>query len=66
MWAQRDVVVLVTICLEDCTNPDIQIKNDSLSFSGVGGADKKPHKLVINFYDEVDPEVRMSVYLQTV
>lgn len=57
MWAQRASTVLLTICLEDCAKPEIVLKADSLYFSGIGGPDKKPYKLTINFFKEIDPDV---------
>jgi len=60
MWAQRSTAILLTICLEDCKKPDIQILNDRVYFKGVGGSDKKNHEVTINLYKEIDPEVRIS------
>jgi len=56
MWAQRSGVLLVTINLEDCKNPDIKLEKDSVSFKGVGGSDQKLHEVIIPLYKEIDPE----------
>ncbi|XP_022184298.1 prostaglandin E synthase 3-like isoform X2 [Nilaparvata lugens] len=56
LWAQRTNCVFLTICLEDCKNPDIKMENDKVIFNGVGGTEKKPHELTINLFKEIDPE----------
>jgi prostaglandin-E synthase len=58
MWAQRNNVVFLTICLEDCKDPQIKLENDNVYFHGVGGTDKKVHEVKIEFYKEIDSEVR--------
>jgi len=57
MWAQRQQVVFVTICVEDCKNPDIKIEADKVYFKGVGGTEKKSYEVTLNLYKEIDPEV---------
>lgn len=57
MWAQRNNVIFLTICLEDCKNPEIKIDNDKVYFSGVGGTEKKNHEVTIPLFKEIDPEV---------
>ncbi|KAJ9575151.1 hypothetical protein L9F63_025898 [Diploptera punctata] len=56
MWAQRTNVIFLTICLEDCKNPDIKIDKDKIYFHGVGGTEKKKHEVTIPLYAEIDPE----------
>lgn len=56
IWAQRQSFVFLTICLEDCKDPDIRIEPDKVYFKGVGGTDSKPHEVTINLYKEIDPE----------
>ncbi|XP_066994826.1 prostaglandin E synthase 3 isoform X1 [Anabrus simplex] len=56
MWAQRPNVIFLTICLEDCKNPEIKIENDKVFFKGVGGTEKKPHEVTMQLYKEIDPE----------
>lgn len=57
MWAQRPNLIFLTVCLEDCPNPEIKLESDKLIFKGIGGPDKKPHELTINFFKDVDTEV---------
>ncbi|XP_071451474.1 prostaglandin E synthase 3 isoform X1 [Hetaerina americana] len=56
MWAQRNNVVFLTICLEDCKEPKIKLENDKVYFHGIGGTDKKVHEVTIEFFKEVDAE----------
>ncbi|XP_075213396.1 cytosolic prostaglandin E synthase isoform X2 [Lycorma delicatula] len=56
MWAQRTNCVFMTICLEDCKNPDIKLENDKIFFKGVGGTEKKNHEFNLTLYKEIDPE----------
>jgi prostaglandin-E synthase len=56
MWAQRQNTIFLTICLEDCKNPTLNIETDKIYFKGVGGTDKKEHEVTINLYKEIDPE----------
>ncbi|PSN41938.1 hypothetical protein C0J52_06425 [Blattella germanica] len=57
MWAQRNNVIFLTICLEDCKNPNIKIDNDKIYFYGVGGTEKKKHEVTIPLFKEIDPEM---------
>ena len=57
MWAQRPAMIILTICLEDCKDPEIKVDSDKLYFKGIGGPDKKDHELTINFFGEIDTEV---------
>lgn len=56
MWAQRNNIIFLTICLEDCKNPEIKIDSDKLYFHGVGGTEKKDHEVTIPLFKEIDPE----------
>nr|BAN20316.1 conserved hypothetical protein [Riptortus pedestris] len=56
MWAQRHAVVFLTVCLEDCKNPEIRIEPDKVYFKGTGGTEKKEHEITIDLYNEIDPE----------
>lgn len=56
MWAQRHGVVFLTVCLEDCKNPEIRIEPDKVYFKGTGGTEKKEHEVTIDLYNEIDPE----------
>ncbi len=57
-WAQRPKLVFLTVCLSDCKEPDIKVEKDQLRFRGVGGTDQKEHALDIEFFKEIDPEVK--------
>lgn len=63
IWAQRNTVVYVTICLEDCKNPDIKIEPEQVYFRGVGGPEKKVYEVTIPLYAKVEPEVRIICLL---
>uniref|UniRef100_A0A5S6QM61 CS domain-containing protein n=1 Tax=Trichuris muris TaxID=70415 RepID=A0A5S6QM61_TRIMR len=53
-WAQRKDLLYVTICVEDCKDPKIDVTNERLDFSGVGGAQKQPYEAHIEFFSEID------------
>ena len=55
-WAQRPSLLFITICLEDCKNPKIDVKPDHLHFEGTGGPEKKDHEVTLNFLKEIDTE----------
>lgn len=60
-------MIFLTICLEDCKNPEIKINNDKIYFHGVGGTEKKDHEVTIPLFKEIDPEVciyclKMNIY----
>ena len=57
MWAQRPNLIFLTICVEDCKEPVINVEPSKLFFKGAGGPDKKEHELTINFFGEIDKEV---------
>lgn len=54
MWAQREDVLFVTICLEDCKDPTIKIEPEMIYFKGIGGTEQKMHEVTINLYNEID------------
>ena len=58
MWAQRSGLIFLTICLEDVKDPEIKVEPDKLYFKGVGDTEKKLYEVTVNFFKEVDPEVR--------
>ena len=62
LWAQRPSMIILTFCVEDCKEPEIKLESDKLHFKGVGGPDKKLHELTIDFFKEVDTEVRIFNY----
>ena len=63
MWAQRPNLIFLTICVEDCKEPEINVEPSKLFFKGVGGPDKKQHELTINFFGEIDKEVSGTIDL---
>lgn len=56
IWAQRTNLLYVTICLEDCKNPTIDVQSDKIHFKGIGGTDAKEHEVTINLYQEIDSD----------
>lgn len=57
VWAQRNTVVYVTICVEDCKNPDIKIEPEQIVFRGVAGLQPKVYAITIPLYAAVEPDV---------
>lgn len=55
MWAQRKDILFVTICLEDCKDPIINIEPQMIYFKGIGGTEQKMHEVTINLYEEITP-----------
>ncbi|VVC32651.1 Hypothetical protein CINCED_3A008942 [Cinara cedri] len=56
IWAQRNTVVFVTICVEDCKTPNIKIEPEQIVFHGVAGLQQKVYELTIPLYAAVEPE----------
>lgn len=61
MWAQRMNCLFLTICVEDCKNPDLKLESDKVVFSGIGGTEKKKYELTIPLYKEIEPEVNYTI-----
>merc|ERR1712111_341318 len=55
-WAQRNNLVFLTVCVEDCEKPEIKVEADSLYFKGTGGPDKKTFEVQMKFFKEIDTE----------
>jgi prostaglandin-E synthase len=55
MWAQRRDKLFLTIQVEDCKEPVIELKPESLHFKGVGG-NKREYDVTIEFLKEVNVE----------
>ena len=55
-WAQRPNLIFLTICLEDCKNPKIDLLPKSLKFHGFSGPKNKQYKLNVEFFKEIVPE----------
>ncbi|BFY98597.1 hypothetical protein BsWGS_01637 [Bradybaena similaris] len=60
MWAQRKDKLLLTIQLENCNNPTITFKDNSLHFHGKGGATNTEYEVLLEFYKEIDPDTLKS------
>ena len=58
LWAQRNSTIFLTICLEDCREPVLQINPSNIYFRGVGGTERKEHEVNIELYKEIVPDVR--------
>ncbi|XP_001951884.1 co-chaperone protein daf-41 [Acyrthosiphon pisum] len=56
IWAQRNDVVYVTICVEDSKNPDIKIEPEQIVFHSVAGLEQKVYDVTIPLYAAVEPE----------
>jgi len=56
MWAQRKAGIFLTICLEDCKDPSIQLSADKVHFKGTGGTDNKEYEMDLELYDNIDPD----------
>lgn len=57
IWAQRNTFLYVTICVEDCKNPDIKIEPEQIVFHGVAGLQQKVYEITIPLYSTIEPEV---------
>jgi len=56
MWAQRKDKLLLTIQLENASDPTIILKNSSLYFHGKGGTGNTDHEVLMEFYKEINPD----------
>jgi len=55
-WAQRNNLVYLTICLEDCKDPVVKLDNEKLYFKGNGGTNKTDHEITLNFFAKVNAD----------
>jgi len=55
-WAQRTNLVFLTVCLEDCKDPEIKVEEEKLYFKGTGGTDNKEHEVTLEFFGSIDTE----------
>jgi len=53
-WAQRKDKVLLTVFVEDCKDEKISVQENSFSFSGKGGKEKKEYAVNLEFFGEID------------
>ena len=56
-WAQRKNMIFLTICVEDCKNPTINIETTKVFFKGTGGAENKSYENTLELFGELDTEV---------
>ncbi|BFZ01585.1 hypothetical protein BsWGS_04624 [Bradybaena similaris] len=56
IWAQRKDNILLTIQLENVSNPTITLKDSSLYFHGKGGTGNTDHEVLMEFYKEINPD----------
>lgn len=61
IWAQRKNCVFLTICLDDCSNPEIKYEGSTVSFKGKGGSEQKEYEAVIDLFGNINPD--SSVHL---
>lgn len=54
----------VTICVEDCKNPDIKIEPEQIIFHGVAGLQQKLYEITIPLFGIVEPEVNTNINKQ--
>ncbi|XP_065216541.1 prostaglandin E synthase 3 [Planococcus citri] len=57
LWAQRNSTIFLSICLEDCRDPVLQINPSNIYFRGVGGTERKEHEVNIELYKDIVPEL---------
>jgi len=53
LWAQNKDVLFLTVSVEDCKNPTIDIKDTTLHFKGKGGS--KDFEVLLTFNKDIDP-----------
>ena len=59
MWAQRPKHIILTICLTDVKDPVIKVEATKLYFKGVGGTEMKEHEVEMEFFKNIDVEVKL-------
>jgi len=57
LWAQRKETVLLTVQLENCKNPTVDIKEKCLHFKGKGGTKDLDYEVEMEFFKEINPEI---------
>ena len=53
-WAQRNDLLFLTVCIQDCKNPEIKVEEDKLYFKGKTGLEGKVYEAEIKFLKEID------------
>jgi prostaglandin-E synthase len=61
IWAQRKNCVFLTICLDDCQEPEIKVEAAGIYFKGKGGSDKVEHEAKIDLFGNIDPTKSLHV-----
>merc|ERR1712025_1047709 len=56
LWAQRKDRVFVSIQLDNCVKPTVEIKDGSLYFKGKGGPNQIDHEVKLEFNKEINPK----------
>jgi CS domain len=60
LWAQRKDKVFITIEIWEVQNEKIDVQADKISFSGSHGQSKQGYSFSLEFYEPIDPEVRIK------
>ena len=60
VWANHRKRILLTICLTDVTDPVIHLDRKNLYFKAVGGSEQKLYEVEMEFFKEIDIEVRVK------
>lgn len=60
LWAQRTDEVYLTINLADVSDPQIKLSATSVEF--FGDSHDKKYSVNLEFFKEIDPEVRLAVF----
>jgi len=61
IWAQRKNCIFLTICLDDCKEPEIRIEQSGIYFKGNGGTGQREHVAHIEMYGNLDPTNSLHV-----
>jgi len=56
IWAQRKDKVLLTVQLDNVSNPTVTLKESGLYFHGKGGTGNTDHEVHLEFFKEIDPD----------
>merc|ERR1711860_121785 len=56
MGAQRRDLLFLTICVQDCENPEIKVEEKKLHFKGKSDLDGKVYESEIKFFKRIDIE----------
>lgn len=56
-WAQRKNLIFLTICVEDCKAPTVNIEADKVYFKGTGGTERKDYEYTYNLFKDIDTDV---------